>query len=99
MARRSATFDEIKRKHKIKKKQCFMAVSQLLDKGLSPIHRIPQLSIIMLIFRPPSSEAFGARKSLRRNTGQRLTILLVTAYSVTKLSSQPDEIETIFNEY
>lgn len=59
MARRSATFDEIKRKHKIRK-LCFMAASQLLDKGLPLTHGIPQLSIIMLIFRPPSSEAFGA---------------------------------------
>lgn len=98
MARRSATFDEIKRKHKIRK-LCFMAASQLLDKGLSLTHRIPQLSIIMLIFRPPSSEAFGARKSLRQNTGQRFILLFITAYSVTKLSSQPGEIGTIFNEY
>lgn len=64
------------------------------------MHRIQKLSMIMLIFKPPFSEAFGARKSLRQNTGQRHTILIITAYSysVIKFSSQLGELGTIFNE-
>lgn len=52
----------------------------LVDRRLFLMYR-RQKSMIMLISRPPFSEAFGVRKYLRHNTAQRCTVLLVTAYS------------------
>lgn len=51
-------------------------------------------------FRSPFSEAFSARQSLRQNTGQRHTILLLTAYSysIIKFSSQSDKLAKMLTD-